>query len=91
MSARAGADEYCVGDGERWAVGAEAGHEAVCGLSNEKGAHAGCRTRFGPYGYLWIATGDGGGRCGTDSQNLSTLGGQANGTCQRGPGTWYSM
>ena len=47
----------------------------IGGIPTEGGAHAGCRMRFGPDGYLWIATGDGA-RYGSDSQDLSTLGGK---------------
>ena len=36
--------------------------------------HGGCRMRFGPRGYLWIATGDG--RTGTVPQDLDSLGGK---------------
>ena len=36
--------------------------------------HGGCRLRFGPQGYLWIATGDG--RTGTVPQDLASLGGK---------------
>ena len=36
--------------------------------------HGGCRLRFGPQGYLWIATGDG--RTGTVPQDLDSLGGK---------------
>ncbi len=36
--------------------------------------HGGCRLRFGPQGYLWIATGDG--RTGTVPQDLTSLGGK---------------
>ena len=36
--------------------------------------HGGCRLRFGPRGYLWIATGDA--RTGTVPQNLNSLGGK---------------
>ena len=38
------------------------------------GRHGGCRLRFGPSGYLWIATGDA--ASGTVPQNLSSLGGK---------------
>ena len=37
------------------------------------GRHSGCRLRFGPSGYLWIATGDG--TSGTVPQDLTALGG----------------
>ena len=36
--------------------------------------HAGCRLRFGPGGYLWIATGDA--SVGTNAQDLSSLAGK---------------
>ena len=36
--------------------------------------HPGCRLRFGPQGYLWIATGDG--FLGTTSQDLNSLAGK---------------
>ena len=36
--------------------------------------HSGCRLRFGPDGYLWIATGDA--SAGTAPQDLSSLGGK---------------
>ena len=36
--------------------------------------HSGCRLRFGPQGYLWIATGDA--TVGTAPQDLSSLGGK---------------
>ena len=38
------------------------------------GRHSGCRLRFGPYGYLWIATGDA--TQGSHPQGLSSLGGK---------------
>ena len=38
------------------------------------GRHGGCRLRFGPEGYLWIATGDA--ASGTVPQDLSSLGGK---------------
>ena len=38
------------------------------------GRHGGCRLRFGPQGYLWIATGDA--ARGTVPQDLSSLGGK---------------
>lgn len=38
------------------------------------GRHSGCRPRFGPDGQLWIGTGDA--AVGTNSQNLSGLGGK---------------
>ncbi len=38
------------------------------------GRHGGCRLRFGPDGYLWITTGDGG--RGTNPQDLASLGGK---------------
>ena len=36
--------------------------------------HSGCRLRFGPHGYLWIATGDA--SAGTVPQDLNSLGGK---------------
>ena len=39
----------------------------------EVGGHTGCRLRFGPDGYLWIATGDGALR---SAQDLTSLGGK---------------
>ena len=36
--------------------------------------HSGCRLRFGPQGYLWIATGDA--AAGTTPQDLTSLGGK---------------
>ena len=41
----------------------------VSGLPGRTGSHGGCRMRFGPEGYLWIATGDA--SQGANSQNLS--------------------
>ena len=38
------------------------------------GRHSGCRLRFGPQGYLWVATGDA--AIGTVPQNLASLGGK---------------
>ena len=38
------------------------------------GRHGGCRLRFGPEGYLWIATGDA--ATGTVPQDLTSLGGK---------------
>ena len=38
------------------------------------GRHSGCRLRFGPQGYLWIATGDA--ATGTVPQDLTSLGGK---------------
>ena len=38
------------------------------------GRHSGCRLRFGPDGYLWIATGDA--ATGTTPQDLDSLGGK---------------
>ena len=38
------------------------------------GRHGGCRLRFGPQGYLWIATGDA--ASGTVPQDLTSLGGK---------------
>ena len=38
------------------------------------GRHSGCRLRFGPLGYLWVATGDA--AIGTVPQDLASLGGK---------------
>ncbi len=46
----------------------------VGGIPGQFGQHNGCRLRFGPSGYLWIATGDAAGP--TNPQNLSSLGGK---------------
>ena len=46
----------------------------VSGIPGRFGQHNGCRLRFGPDGYLWIATGDAGGP--TNAQSLSSLGGK---------------
>ena len=46
----------------------------VGGLPAVSGRHGGCRLRFGPEGYLWIATGDA--ATGTVPQDLSSLGGK---------------
>jgi aldose sugar dehydrogenase len=40
----------------------------------QRGRHSGCRTRFGPDGNLWIATGDA--AVGTNPQNRQSLGGK---------------
>ena len=42
--------------------------------SNNSGKHSGCRLRFGPDGYLWIATGDA--TTGPAPQSLTNLGGK---------------
>ena len=42
--------------------------------SATSGRHGGCRLRFGPDGYLWIATGDA--AVGTTPQGLNSLGGK---------------
>ena len=42
--------------------------------SATSGRHGGCRLRFGPDGYLWIATGDA--AVGTTPQDLNSLGGK---------------
>ncbi len=42
--------------------------------STSSGRHGGCRLRFGPEGYLWIATGDA--ASGTVPQDLTSLGGK---------------
>ncbi len=41
---------------------------------NHSGKHSGCRLRFGPDGYLWIATGDA--TTGSAPQSLTNLGGK---------------
>ena len=46
----------------------------VGGLPTSSGRHGGCRLRFGPEGYLWIATGDA--TSGTVPQDLTSLGGK---------------
>ena len=46
----------------------------VGGLPASSGRHGGCRLRFGPEGYLWIATGDA--ASGTVPQDLTSLGGK---------------
>ena len=46
----------------------------VGGMPAASGRHGGCRLRFGPQGYLWIATGDA--AFGTVPQNLNSLGGK---------------
>ena len=46
----------------------------VGGMPATSGRHGGCRLRFGPEGYLWIATGDA--ALGTPPQDLSSLGGK---------------
>ena len=46
----------------------------VGGLPIGGGRHGGCRLRFGPEGYLWIATGDA--ASGTVPQDLASLGGK---------------
>ena len=43
-------------------------------LRNRGPSHGGGRLRFGPQGYLWVATGDG--YSGTAAQDLSSLGGK---------------
>ena len=47
----------------------------VGGIPASSGRHGGCRLRFGPEGYLWIATGDA--ASGTVPQDLTSLGGKA--------------
>ena len=42
--------------------------------ASNRGRHGGCRLRFGPQGYLWIATGDG--VSATAPQDLTLLGGK---------------
>ena len=46
----------------------------VGGIPATSGRHGGCRLRFGPEGYLWIATGDA--ASGRIPQDLSSLGGK---------------
>ena len=46
----------------------------VGGIPATSGRHGGCRLRFGPEGYLWIATGDA--ALGRIPQDLSSLGGK---------------
>ena len=46
----------------------------VGGIPASSGRHGGCRLRFGPEGYLWIATGDA--ATGTVPQDLTSLGGK---------------
>ena len=46
----------------------------VGGIPATSGRHGGCRLRFGPQGYLWIATGDT--ASGTVPQDLTSLGGK---------------
>ena len=46
----------------------------VGGIPATNGRHGGCRLRFGPEGYLWIATGDA--ATGTVPQDLTSLGGK---------------
>ena len=46
----------------------------VGGIPATSGRHGGCRLRFGPEGYLWIATGDV--ASGTVPQDLTSLGGK---------------
>ena len=46
----------------------------VGGIPASNGSHGGCRLRFGPDGYLWIATGDA--ATGTVPQDLTSLGGK---------------
>ncbi len=46
----------------------------VEGIPASNGRHGGCRLRFGPDGYLWIATGDA--ATGTVPQDLTSLGGK---------------
>ena len=46
----------------------------IGGIPATSGRHGGCRLRFGPEGYLWIATGDA--ASGTVPQDLTSLGGK---------------
>ena len=56
-----------------YAAASRADDPLVGGLPS-RGRHGGCRLRFGPQGYLWIATGDA--AIGTNPQDLSSLGGK---------------
>lgn len=67
----------------RWTV--DAGYTALANRTDiltgipvnnlgQRGRHAGCRTRFGPDGYLWVTTGDA--AIGTNPQNKQSLGGK---------------
>ena len=48
--------------------------DPLVGGISAAGRHSGCRLRFGPNGYLWIATGDA--ATGTVPQDLTSLGGK---------------
>jgi glucose/arabinose dehydrogenase len=53
----------------------DAGTPIVTGIQrSSNGRHSGCRTRFGPDGYLWITTGDA--TRGTNPQDLNGLNGK---------------
>lgn len=64
----------------RWTV--DAGYNALANRTDiltgipasSSGVHAGCRTRFGPDGYLWVTTGDA--ATGTVPQDKQSLGGK---------------
>ncbi len=63
----------------RWAVnsavtGLIERRDIVTGIPVSSGRHSGCRTRFGPDGYLWVGTGDA--AIGTTPQDPSSLGGK---------------
>lgn len=48
--------------------------DIVTGMPYSTGRHSGCRPRFGPHGFLWIATGDA--AQGTNPQDPTSLGGK---------------
>ena len=63
----------------RWDVSADwttlgSGTPLITGIPRTSGRHSGCRTRFGPDGYLWVTTGDA--ATGTNPQNPQSLGGK---------------
>ena len=57
-----------------YSVATRAADPLVGGIPATSGLHGGCRLRFGPEGYLWIATGDA--ASGTVPQDLTSLGGK---------------
>ena len=57
-----------------YSVATRAADPLVGGIPATSGRHGGCRLRFGPEGYLWIATGDA--ASGTVPQDLTSLGGK---------------
>ena len=57
-----------------YSVATRAADPLVGGIPATSGRHGGCRLRFGPEGYLWIATGDA--ESGTVPQDLTSLGGK---------------